>query len=77
MMANFRKQNKEREDGSLVGSEEEENEEGKHLFLNNKDERQSAPLTETLHYTSTRRAPSRYAGETGTGKPLQQQQRMR
>ena len=30
--------------------------------LNNEDERQSSPLTETLHCTSTRRASSRYAG---------------
>ena len=28
-----------------------------------------SPLTETLHCTSTRRASSRYAGETGTRKP--------
>ena len=34
--------------------------------LNNEDERQSAPLTETLYCTSTRRASSRCAGETGT-----------
>ena len=33
--------------------------------LNNEDKRQSAPLTETLYCTSTRRASSRYAGETG------------
>ena len=33
--------------------------------LNNEDRRQSAPLTETLYCTSTRRASSRYAGETG------------
>ena len=31
----------------------------------NEDERQSAPLTETLLCTSTRRASSCYAGETG------------
>ena len=36
--------------------------------LNNEDERQSAPLTETLYCTSTRRVSSRYAGETGTRK---------
>ena len=36
--------------------------------LNNEEKRQSAPLTETLYYTSTRRASSRYAGETATGK---------
>ena len=36
--------------------------------LNNEDERQSAPLTETLYCTSTRRASSRCAGETGTRK---------
>ena len=36
------------------------------------DERQSAPLTEALHCTSTRRASLRYAGETGTRDPLQQ-----
>ena len=42
--------------------------------LNNEDERQSAPLplTETLYCTSTRRASSRYAGETGTRKPPKQ-----
>ena len=33
--------------------------------LNNEDERQSAPLTETLFCTPTRRASSRCAGETG------------
>ena len=33
--------------------------------LNNEDRRQSAPLTETMYCTSTRRASSRYAGETG------------
>ena len=36
--------------------------------LNNEDERQSAPRTETLYCTSTRRASSRYAGETGTNE---------
>ena len=40
--------------------------------LGNEDERQSAPLTETLHCTSTRRASSRYAGETETRKPPKQ-----
>ena len=36
--------------------------------LKNEDERQSAPLTETLHCTSTRRASSRFAGGAGTGE---------
>ena len=31
--------------------------------------RRGAPLTETLHCTSTRHASSRYAGETGRRKP--------
>ena len=44
--------------------------------LNNEDERQSAPLTETLHCTSTRRISPRYAGETGTKKPPNQPRRM-
>ena len=35
--------------------------------LDNEDGRHSAPLTETLHCTSTRRESSRYAGETGVG----------
>ena len=39
--------------------------------LNNEDERQGAPLTETLFCTSMRRASSRYEGETGTRKTLQ------
>ena len=39
--------------------------------LNNVGGRQSAPLTETMYYTSTRRASSRYAGETRTRKPPQ------
>ena len=43
--------------------------------LNNEDVRQSAPLTDILHYTPTRRASSRYAGETGTRKPPQQRMR--
>ena len=34
--------------------------------LNDEGERQGAPLSETLRYTSTCRASSRYAGETGT-----------
>jgi len=38
--------------------------------LNNEDERQSAPFTETLYFT-----PTRYAGETGTRKPPQQRMR--
>ena len=33
--------------------------------LNNEDERQSAPLTETLHCTSMRRAKSRIMGLHG------------
>ena len=37
--------------------------------LNNEDERQSAPLTEVLYCTSTRRPSSRYAGETGASTP--------
>ena len=40
--------------------------------LNNEDEKQSATLHETLYCTSTRRASSRYAGETGMRKPPQQ-----
>ena len=40
--------------------------------LNNEDGRQSAPFTETLYCTSTRRASSRYAGEIGTRNPPQQ-----
>jgi len=43
--------------------------------LNNEDERQSAPLTGTLYCTSTHRASSRYAGETGTRKPPKQRTR--
>ena len=39
------------------------------------DERQSTPLTGTLYCTSTRRASSRYAGETGTRKTPQQRTR--
>ena len=37
--------------------------------LDNEEERQSAPLTDALYCTSTRRASSRYTGETGTRKP--------
>ena len=37
--------------------------------LDNEDEGQSAPLIETMNFTSTRRTSSRYAGETGTRKP--------
>jgi hypothetical protein len=40
--------------------------------LNSEDVRLSTPLTEALYCTPTRRAPSRYAGETGTRKPPQQ-----
>jgi hypothetical protein len=43
--------------------------------LNNGDGRPSAPLTDILYRTSTRRASSRYAGETGTRKPPQQRMR--
>ena len=43
--------------------------------LDNEDKRQSAPLAETLHCTSTRRASPRYVGEAGTRKPLQQKMR--
>ena len=43
--------------------------------LNNEDERQSTPITETMHCTSTCHVPSRYAGETGTRKSLQQRMR--
>ena len=40
--------------------------------LDNEDERQSTPLTVTLHCAFTRRVSLRYAGETGTRKPPQQ-----
>ena len=43
--------------------------------MNNEDERQSAPLTETLYCTSTRRASSRYAGETGEQTPKTENKR--
>jgi len=41
-------------------------------WLENDNERQPPPLSGALYCTSTRRASSRYAGETGTRKPPEQ-----